>query len=459
MSRSPGFYEKHFLLRNANGLYTNLSSTAKYNKHVTKAHLAEALRLLINENLWFTHNTFRVANTGNVYKDYVTRPVDHINFDSVVQYIEIEEFDRYALERTVTMRVPVNRDDAPLWRLLVMETKTEQYFTFYACHSHFDGGSTAQFHKDLMGYLGKTSGSEFNGELYKNQGTSVLPAVETLTNLFYPLWFQKFKFFFEIKTPKLYEWVNWIFNGFKSPKLFEAEPISANVENKIRIINLPPSEVSKLVGHCRSNSYTVTPYITAVVKRSLERFVFPQYHSNPEEVSTKLFMAVEGRRYYPELSEDIKYGAFVCGDTYIMPHQDNFEGEVKEIHKKIKESIESKEGFKHVWALKIMDTVNMLKSLIGLKKRTTLLITNLGSLKEVPDQEWQITDAYFTLNNSLVYHFIVHAVSTAKGGLNICLSYLPEYENLTTTVDEKEVSVMNAVEADIRASFSRAINQ
>lgn len=90
MSRAPGFFEKHFFLRNSLGFYTNLSTTAKYNRHVDRTHLAAALQLMISENPWFCTNFFKVNNTGDVYKDYELRPVDEIKFDSVVGFSKLK---------------------------------------------------------------------------------------------------------------------------------------------------------------------------------------------------------------------------------------------------------------------------------------------------------------------------------------------------------------------------------
>lgn len=80
-------------------------------------------------------------------------------------------------------------------------------------------------------------------------------------------------------------------------------------------------------------------------------------------------------------------------------------------------------------------------------------------IKEVPDQDWQIIDAWFALNNTLFYHFTLHAISTPQGGLNICLGYLPEYDELETIDNEKSVSVMDAVERDMKAMISKSISE
>lgn len=51
----------------------------------------------------------------------------------------------------------------------------------------------------------------------------------------------------------------------------------------------------------------------------------------------------------------------------------------------------------------------------------------------------------------------MHAVSTSTGGLNIVLGYLPEYDNLETTIEGEKVGVMDAVESEIESSLLKNI--
>lgn len=51
----------------------------------------------------------------------------------------------------------------------------------------------------------------------------------------------------------------------------------------------------------------------------------------------------------------------------------------------------------------------------------------------------------------------MHAVSTSTGGLNIVLGYLPEYDNLETTMEGEKVGVMDAVESEIESSLLKNI--
>lgn len=460
MSRAPGFFEKHFFLRNSLGFYTNLSTTAKYNRHVDRTHLAAALQLMISENPWFCTNFFKVNNTGDVYKDYELRPVDEIKFDSVVGFSKIKKFDADTIEYTNSLRVPIGKKDAPLWRLIVLETDTEQYFTFYACHSNFDGGSTAQFHKDLLSYLGRTDSANFEDILYRNHGdTPILPPVEDL-DLFRPLLLQKIWLYLEVKAPKLFSWLKWIASGFPETfEIFQASPISDKIENKFRVINVPSADLNKLVSHCRSQSHTLTPYLTAIVKTSLEKYVYPQYYSDPSTVGTRLLMAMEGRRYSPELSNPFRYGPVVCAQVWDMAPGKSIKDNLRLVHENTQKSLKSQYDFKHTWTFKLIDTEKTLSKSIGTKMRITLLMTNIGMIKEVPDQDWQIIDAWFALNNTFFYHFTLHAISTPQGGLNICLGYLPEYDELETIDNEKSVSVMDAVERDIKAMISKSISE
>lgn len=114
-------------------------------------------------------------------------------------------------------------------------------------------------------------------------------------------------------------------------------------------------------------------------------------------------------------------------------------------------------SFKYIWTANLIDTEEVLRGSISSKLRTTILMTNLGAIKDNPDQNWHITDAWFALNRTINYHFIMHAVSTSTGGLNIVLGYLPEYDNLETTIEGEKVGVMDAVESEIESSLLKNI--
>ncbi|GBL48698.1 hypothetical_protein [Candidozyma auris] len=459
MERPPGFFEKHYLLSNALGYYTNLNTTAKYNRYVEKAHLSAALQHMVYENPWFCSNYFKVNNTGDVFKDYILRSVDHINFGVVVEYVKIDKFDREILEEIDKRRVPIGKDNAPLWRLLILETDTEQYFTFYACHSLFDGISTLQFHKDLHKYLDRTESSKFQENLFTNNGqTPVLPAVETSLDLFRPSWSQKCLFTLAVKHARLYNWLKWVGDGFSAPlEIFQAGPVTEQVHTKFRIINIPNADVNKLVDHCRSKSYTLTPYLTAILKRALQKVVYPHYYTDSSNVVTRILMAFDGRRYDHELRSPFKYGLVISGQLLDLFPVGSFNKEVHSIYKSIQSNLKSRLSFKYIWTANLIDTEEVLRGSISSKLRTTILMTNLGAIKDNPDQNWHITDAWFASNRTINYHFIMHAVSTSTGGLNIVLGYSPEYDNLETTIEGEKVGVMDAVESEIESSLLKNI--
>ena len=217
--RKPGYYERHFICRNLEGYYSNFNIVARYNKHISSAHLALALRTLIAQDPIFVLGIFRNKNTTPEddskfnATNFNVRPVKSFNFDDVVKYEKISKFDDSVFARINERTCPVDIE-LPLWRIAVFELEQDgsQYLCIYFEHALFDGGSGVEFHRDLAKALEGVENSLEENETAagnesihftgSNKTIIVPPACEHTTYIFEPSWKRVIQLYAQEYMPK-----------------------------------------------------------------------------------------------------------------------------------------------------------------------------------------------------------------------------------------------------------------
>lgn len=456
--RAPGFNEKTFIFRNCAGFYTNFNVTARYNRFILKANLSNALSSLISKNLWLAYNFYKVNSTEADAKreEYELRYVKLISFDSVVEYRVISSFDEVTLETINEFNNKIGEQKSPLWKICVFQTADAQYVCAYFCHSLADGGTALQFHKDLAVELALFEDAETEIQVlfkYHSKLPEVKAPVETLTPLFYPKAFQRLWLWLKAKFPYISRWIDRASSYFRDVNqtpVFSSVPVDKDLRSKFKIVNFSPSQVTKITQYCRSNGITLTPFFNILGLNSIEKAIYPHYPrpTGSVEYSSSNFIAINGRRYYERLSKPFVYGTLVCGaPTVFRPI--NLESDLdllramKEFHGIIQSELGTKRSFKLVWLNLIIDFPQVLSNKIGKLERYTTMISNLGKVADDPKLRWKVIDAWFGLNTSVGYHFILNLVTTETGGLNLVIPYNPIYDEIEAVVGEKTIPAMD----------------
>lgn len=473
--RKPAFTESYFICRNVEGFYTNFNVVGQYNKRFSKAALSHTLKSMIAANPWLTYNFFPTTDTPtkNYHDDFELRCVDTITFDKVVEYRAIETFDELTFETINGFKNEIGRPDAPLWQLCVFETAESQYVCGYFCHSLADGGTALQFQRDLVKGLATFENEEdtiellFDYEKARNDLPDILPARELLTDLYIPGIFAKVRMWMEMRIPRFIQWITRAYlslkalfcSSSKEPSLFSLEPVTKDLSCKFKVMNFSPRELSSIKEYCRNNSITVTPFLSIIALDCLEKIIFPNYPraDGSTDYSTSHYMAISGRRYFPQFSNPFLYGVYVCGAPIGMSplkatSNDELLLGMKKFHKLIQDEVETRRSFKLLWMWKVADISKTLHSKVGKLERYTTTISNLGQVKDDPASTWKLVNAWFSLNTSIGYHFILDMVSTETGGLNLVVPYLNIYDELTIEVNGKEVPAMEHFKAQFKST-------
>lgn len=478
--RKAAFDESYFICRNVEKYYSNFNVVGQYNKHFSKATLSNALKSMIAKNPWLTYNFFHISDKEPVdyHTDYELRCVDSITFDKVVEYRQIDKFDEKTFETINEFSNKINCTDAPLWQLCVFETDESQYVCGYFCHTLHDGGTALQFQKDLVRELeafeheSQVVENLFDYEKAKYELPDILPARELMTDLYIPGIFQRVKLWMNVKFPIIVGWfrrsIDYLksFMGISEEKspVFASFAVTKDLSSKFKIVNFSPQQVRSMTQYCRANNITLTPLFNVVAQDCIEKLIFPHY-SRPDgfyEYASSHFIAINGRRFFPQFSNPFLYGVFVAGapttfDYMNIQSKDEFLPHIKRFHSMIYDELKSRRSFKLMWTWAVADISKALQTKIGKSERYTTMISNLGMVKDDPQSSWKIVNAWFGLNTSIGYHFILNMTTTETGGLNLVIPYFPAYGDLEMEVNGEKVPVMDQFVTQFRRSCQEII--
>lgn len=418
-------------------------------------------------------------NPSNYHTDYELRCVDTIPLDKVVEYRKIEKFDHLTLETINTFKNHLSRFDAPLWQICVFETDDCQYVCGYFCHTLFDGGTALQFQRDLIKELDRYEHETeiayllFDYEKKKDSLPDILPPRELMTDLYIPGIFQKVQLWMNVKYPSFMSWIRQGISFLKklvgisinSTPVFSSVAVTKDLATKFKILNFSPQVVSAITQYCRTNNITLTPFFNVVAQDCIEKLIFPHFPQKDgfHEYTSSHFIAISGRRYFPQFSNPFLYGVFVIGaprtfDYMDVSSLDDFLPQMKNFHNMIQDEVESRRSFKTMWMWDVADIAKILQGKIGKFERFTTMISNLGKVSDDPQSSWKIVNAWFSLNTSIGYHFILNMVTTETGGLNLVIPYMPLYDELQMEVNNEKVAVMDQFEHQFRETCQQLIS-
>lgn len=484
--RSPGFFERQYICRNTKKYYNNFNVTSEYNHHISPILLSNTLRKLVLNNHVFALNFFRLSqfDAADDHQEnghnYEVRVINLIEFEDVVSYRQISgKFDDECLVELNLLRVPMNDEKTPLWRVIVWENKEQgsQFISFYCDHALFDGTSGVQFHRDLIKELATLSNGGNTEENLKFIGTifdygtdsdeipdSIDDALENKVEIYHRpvlskiwLWLKK-TFFATIQSV-----FPFLFKSGIGGNVFEHKSVGLDFGHKYKIINFSPAEVDDILTFCRSQGITITPYMLSVGTRCLERTVFHYVssaidrlpaagvnnaviegnaHKNEgiatasdgsDSFTSISKVSVNGRRHFPDHEHSLKYGVCVSTTSLPLPSLGGLDDiellcKVKSVGEAVRIASNDKSIF---WSmgdyLKSANFWDFFQNKLGRKERDTLYTSNLGRVS-IQESDWEVKDIWFSQSNGLVFHFVFSVVSSPKGGLNIGFGYLPEYD-------------------------------
>lgn len=447
--RRPGPCEQVFLCRAVERYYHNFHISARYNRHVTKEALSAALRQVILKRLFLAVNFFRDdghswrEDTKTSGKYFMIKPLASIDFDTVVEYHKWDGPVSDAFyEHLDTILIPAD-DNCPTWKLLVYDMAGAQLLVFLNNHSLLDGKSGAFFHDDLVSELAKLGPDPafrqtlFSYEKDCLQLASLVPSCEKINRLRHATW----PFFFStVISTFLPQFVKTFVNSMRPcmPNLykhpfFRFKPSVAEVETRFKLVHFSPSETKLLVEYTRRNGYTLTPLLGAVAVSVVQQDVYPLVDTKTV-FSSVVNIILEGRRYFPGQKEDLKYGLHMAVNAHAVKPMTGSKEEILatavKMSANMNRALEARTNFLLVGMLKYINTWTFNRDAVDrIDGRPILEISNIGN-QTIEHGLWKVVDLYFGQSVSCFDHIGTSFVSTAEGGMNMCIQYAPEYAAL-----------------------------
>lgn len=447
-TRRPGALERWYICRNVGQFYRNFNVTGRFNHHVSPEMLSHALRGLILRYLCFASSVYRdadsdaaedVARNGH---NFAIRPLPCITFDDAVEHRPWNGlFDSAFFLELDNVCLPLNVDK-PTWKVLVFELEKTQYFLFLNNHVFFDGYSGAHFFEDLAQELAFLDPKvAFLPVLFDyNADKAVLPPLNPNSERLADMYRLLLAFFLNMAfwelCPKplaifLISFFNpWMPNLYENP-YYQYGNISAHRRPSFRAILFLPEEVTSVLSFCRRNDTTMTAFFTAVSLSVLQSEMFP--YSSAKKHTTSTVVVLQGRRYYPELAEKMRYGLFVSGhEVFYRPISLGFADIVSATHdisREIKAAVQSRVSFRLIAMIRYINVWKVLRS--TLKKALGLKnceVSNLGN-RDFSVGDWSVDDLWFSQSATKAVHYGFSIISTKKLGMNVTLGYPPEFDD------------------------------
>lgn len=428
-SRKPGFLERQYICRNTNGYWTNINVVAKYSRNVDRHSLAGALRKLCHAEPWLVLNFFRIPGTDGQDRscngtNYIVRPVSRFALDDVVSFEKLPHngIDGAELGRVNDLVCPMNTE-LPLWRIILYEGGEQQRVGIYFDHSLFDGVAAANFHRDLIKYLSEETGAgEEVDYIFDSAGAKgdVPPPREVLWGLFDTPWWYRAK----LRLGQL--WAKALAMIFGLPNVFKYLEVTPNVSSDYAMLKFGSSDARRIAAHCKHHGITMTPFLNAIGLQALQTSVIDKVA--PTTTATLSCIPINGRRYVLDAASTA-YGVYTGYDNYLFGRVHSVMDTAKALSRKLALAVESKSGFKNVGMYKYINIWDAYALKLHRREgRVSLVTSNLGKFDATALSGWCIEDMWFLLCLGLVTHFLINAVGSPNGDLNVVVGCLPEYK-------------------------------
>ncbi|CCE72989.1 Piso0_000597 [Millerozyma farinosa CBS 7064] len=444
--REPGFFEKYYLCRSAEKYTTNVSVIGRYNKHIDKVVLSNALRSLIVKNPEFCCNFFSDEPYEKIKKQngkpYRLKPLSKIAFQDVVFYEWIEkDLDDEILDRLDTEYSGININE-PLWKLIIFENTASQYLSFSYDHTLWDGKSGQFFHEELLSEIEQFSKSKditFRDDLFDyEKDQSALPVLPKSSDKMFDLydidmWYTLKHIVKEIIPTRITNYLTS--NSFSDPYTlidypFPKEDIqSSRISTKLRLVHVDASSLNKLVKNCKENGVTLTSYMTTLMTYCLKETVLSNIGKNKV---AKISIPMSGRRYYPDKAQETKFGLYVGAINYNIKLDKITEGNMKTLSQSLlnnmRIALETQEPFKFCSLLKLINIWDFLGAKVEKNDRDTVAFSNLG-MTNAEKGGWKLIELIFSQSNGIYTNYSMSTISTPEAGLNITFGYSKYLEN------------------------------
>lgn len=452
LSRQLSVSENFFRSRTASGNYRNFQVTATYQpglKNNLKLFYYALKKTVLDYHILITNVQFNTSIDSYFYE-----PLNSVDFASVVELIESDGYIDNNVINEKFMKL-VNQitfnlySQDPLFKLMLVG---ENHLCVVLEHTIADGLVARYIHEILLENLAYCDNTSNWDTLQREYGFVDLdnPHSAQLFNLE-----RDHKFIKNSLPPPIDLFLSMDEDYTGGDPQFSELIIPPSTEGKwlgrfpavdthdvaFKLINVPPNETEKILKRCRAEQTSVTSYIEVILALTIHSLFRGKY------ASFKCAMAL--RRHFDAKSAPKEYVSILSQPGYKilgtlahmgfgmnLPPITEFSWElVRKVNNHIVEGCKNKralnqlKGFKDVADLKDETNEFFFQRQLNKPKADAVKISNLGFVHPTEYQTelgrmWKIHNMIFAQDMApYASEFMLNIISTAKGGLNLVLSY------------------------------------
>ncbi|KAJ8463954.1 hypothetical protein ONZ51_g9916 [Trametes cubensis] len=429
--RQAGIVEAFFYSRAKLGVDNCVVVAAKYESRTArvldKSLLFAAIQEVINENPVLAARLTERAPNGTCGPVWIRLPA--LDLNNVVSFLDVDSLDLEAHLAKEAKHLFDLEADLPLWRTTVLNDGTLLYSHE---HSMGDGQSALAFHLSLLSALEKLPETTSHSGEVVIMDVPLRPAVEDVLSISAPI-------------SKILKQVNQAINPFSAWRrntTWTGNPTGKAYKRGVNIwvIKLPPDDSARLLQLCRKNSATLTGALYALIMHVIAQELYAGPDPKGKFDSVVISVPVSLRPYTDIPSTAICNYASYYQDVYPLPTQSraskhshpspayfpwksaaSFSATLK------REAPKTPATIGVINALLANSRERYSLGLLGKKRGTTVLISNLGAAKPVQRSSaahrWAITEAIFAQADSTTgAAFKFNVVGAPSGALGISVT-------------------------------------
>ncbi|KAI5950479.1 ATF1 [Candida theae] len=481
ISRPLSVSENFFRSRTASGNYRNFQVTATYRpglKKNWKLFYYALRKTILDYHILITNVQFCTSVDSFVYK-----PLDKVNFASVVQVIETRD---YVTSDTVNEKFMkfVNGikfdlySQNPLFRLIIVG---EDHLCAVFEHTIADGLVARYIHEILLQNIAHCDNLSKWSILEKEYGFEEVddPFNAELFNIN-----RDQKFIKNSLPPPIDLFLSMEEDYTGGDSQFSELVVPSNAKGKwlgrfpaidvhdiaFKLINIPAQETRKILEKCRAQQVSITAYIEVVFAFTMWPIFDGKYASYKCAMALRRHMDVKtAPKQYTSIFNQPGYKILGTsahmGFGMNLPPITEFSWElVRKINSHIvsgcrnKRALNQLKGFKDNADMKDRSNEYFFKKQLNNPKADAVKISNLGFVQETEHRSeqgrtWTIKNMVFAQDMApYASEFMLNVITTAKGGLNMTLSYYDhtfedsKWDNFDHFVEKLQRNMVECIE-------------
>lgn len=454
IERPLSLFENFFRLRTEHVFYKTFQLCGTYSNPISKSALTAALRTVILKYHILACNVFPQG------EDFIMRPISSISIDDLL--VEVLNPD-YLTDGTINELAMKFLNEyqfelyveKPLFKVVFFNDTT---MSLVFDHTLYDGVVGPYLHQDLVDCFNLLDESIANGtasvdpvvfDLARDGGLLIRSLPPPIDD--YIPWDVDYAGgdpnYFDKVLPTLYERFHGRFKNSRDYTL------------AFKLINFSPDQLKTILAACKAHGVTLTAYLEVINALTFQPVFHNKYILSKVAIALRRHFnranAPEAYKHYFDYQDHKNYGNLPhFGIAQVFEPFTTFSWDlVSTVSANLAKAVSNRNllsmmtGFKNAYK-PLESNEQLFTNALGGTKPENVKISNVGYIK-FPEAKYTVEDMIFSQDvSSITSDLMVSVVSTAKGGLNIVISYIDssfddyEEDNFDTLIEKFKTNAL-----------------